>query len=485
MNTNDEEIKKHKITSKIETPSLFKIAGILRPAEAEKAKAVLKKLSKSEITALLQQAAENLQQETKIGLGEAGKKVSIRTVDDTKYIMRVIKPHFEIITKQKIQAIEDTYPETIKNLFDVAFCIIDGSFGEKLRDVYSSETPYSIPFKTILVLMLVYLSKSSITQNPTASLPEFFHQLKPNKSFEKTFNSLKAIDLNLVEAWVLDPNTLSENIDLTPISELLGFLNQLDIKADDEKVFMKLFQNFMDHLVNPSHLLIDLLIHKIHVIDRAIDTALMIRNPVDKSKAIELLILDFLAKNEIDRAIELWELIPTKQEKFKTSIKIAEKMIESGKIEEALKFSDEIKEQESHDHLLREASLRIAKHHLLNKALEVMENIKDSDIKHYTQSNLVHILCNQFDFLNAKKIALAIGEADFKEDAIVDIVKNYLTRRKYDEAIQFISSLNTPYEKRRPAKLIETALKIRHEDDKIGHVRDIFSLMKTPIRPAA
>lgn len=384
------------------------------------------------------------------------------------------------IAKHNIQVFEETYPETIKKLFDTAFYLIDGGFGEKLKKSITSEAHRSITFNGILVLVLAYIKKSSLKE---LSLPELFHQLNGNKAFENSLNTLKYIDLDMLDEWLSSSGIQNESI--KPIAQLIPFLEQLQFSSSDKQIFIKFFLDFIDHLVNPSHVLVDLLIHKNHLIERAIDTTLMIKNPMDKSKSIELLIYDLLDKNQIDRAIELWELIPVKQEKFKAAIKITEKMIEAGKIDEALKFSDETMEPEPHDHLLREASLKIAKRHLLPKALEVIESIKDAHIKYYAQSNLVHLLCNQFDFFNAKKVALAIEEEDFKEDAIMEIVKNYLTRRKYDEAIQFINSLDTPYEKRKPAKLIEIALKIRHEDEKVSQVRTIFSIMKAPIRKAA
>jgi len=380
------------------------------------------------------------------GLIEKGKKISIKTVDDTKYIMKVIEPLFELITKNKIQTVEKNYPETVKHLFEVAFCIVDGSFGKKLMEIYASDAPSPLPFNTILILMLLNISKSVANQDLMVSLPEIFNPLKSDPNFQKTLANLSSFNLDLIESWTPDPK----------------LINQLNLNPSDVQAFLKIFHNFIDHFEHPSHLLIDLLIHKMHLMDRAVDTALMIRNPIDRSKAFELLINEFLIQQDIDKAKKLWELIPSKQEKYKASIKIVEKLIENGKIEEAIQFSDETKEQENHDQLLREASLTIAKGHLLNKAIEVMETIKDPDIKNYTQSNLVHILCSQFDFANAKKVALSIPQADFKEDAIVEIVKNYLQGRQYDEATTFMNSLSSPNEKQKPAKLIETALKIQH-----------------------
>jgi hypothetical protein len=434
---------------------------------------------KNEIDSLLKNAAESLHQDLSThqkGLVEQGKKISITTVDDATYITKLIYPHFESMTKRKIQAIEDSYPMTVKTLFDVAFCFIEGSFGKRLQNIYASETVYTLPFNTVLILMLLFLSKSSVRE--TLVLPEIFESLKSDNVFKNKLEELKSVDLKLIESWILDSPVIPDESPLKVIFELCVFFDKLPIDSANIQTFLKLFYTFIHHLEHPSYLLIDLLIHKMHIMDRAIDTAFMIRNPIDRSISFELLINEFLLQHDIEKAMELWELIPSKQKKYQASIKIAESLIEEGKIEEAIKFSDETKEEENHDHLLREASLKIAKRHLLSKAREVIENIKDSDLKNYTQSSLVHILCGQFDFNNAKKVALSIPQADFKEDAILDIVKNYLTRRKYDDAINFTNSLSSVFEKQKPAKLIETALKIRHEDEKVHHVRNIFSLIK-------
>lgn len=439
-----------------------KINEILKPTSEKR---VVKKLTKSEITPLLQQAAVGIQREVQEGIQ---RKITVKTVDEIKYITKAVTPHFETVSKSKIDAVEQTYPETIKSLFDVAFCIIDGSFGQKVRDIYMLESPQQLPFHVILTLMLVFISKSS-----QEILPEVFKYLKEDKQFKQTVAMLVGIDIQAIENWIFHVE------DHPVLKKLSAYLAPL--KVPDQKVFEKLFHNFMDHLANPSHVLIELLIRE-HVIDRAIDTTLMIRNPVDRSKSFEMLIEAFLKQGATERAMELWELVPSKHERFQAARQIIEKLITQRKIEEALKFSLELQEQEEHDKLLKEAALKIAEERLLGKALEVAGLIQDNDVRQYTHSSLVHILCGQHDFANARKIALAISEDDFKQDAVMEIVKNYLRRRNYDEAIRFINTLENQYEKRKPAQLLEAALKVRREDEKIHKLRDMFSMLKIPLR---
>ena len=316
--------------------------------------------------------------------------------------------------------------------------------------------------------MLIYLSKAEQSKE----IPEIYDQFRNDKNFKNLVVDLHNMDLKTSKIGFRVPET-GTALSLDPIVKLSGYIDSMDVEPAVALTLMKIFKSFLSNLVHPSHLLVDLLI-KLNLADGAVEAALLIRNTTDRAKALIKLIDTYLLSKDFEGAHELWQLVPTKLEKSQASIKIAQALIECGRLEEALVFAKETQNPEEYENLLREFSMSLAKQKNLDKALEIAGKIRDSDVNSYTLSLIVNILCRNSDFSEAKKIAASISDQGFKEDALKDIVANLLQRRRFDEAIEFVGNIKNPHEKQKLARQIEAALKVLHQDEKVHTISKMF-----------
>lgn len=206
-----------------------------------------------------------------------------------------------------------------------------------------------------------------------------------------------------------------------------------------------------------------------------------LRNTAEKNRSNEM-IISHLLDRDLKKAHMLWNQLTVGRNRW--AKKIVETLLKLGHHQIALDFSSSLEHAEQ-DHFLRSMAIWYANNLELDQALEIVQTINNFDIQAYAKSNIVHILCRQKQFQKAKEIALSIQDRDYREDAILDIVKAYLQERCIDEAILFVDSFKNPNEKSKPAKVIAAALKAQHQDEKVREVRKIFALNPTPIRQAA
>jgi hypothetical protein len=376
----------------------------------------------------------------------------VSTVDEAKYITKKVTPLFDYITRQQLLEAEDSHPKTVRCLFDVAFRLMNGDFGEKIKELYSLDIPHELADPTLLVLMLIHLSESN------QEWPEVFGSLKDDPEFRHLCSPLKNINTDAIETWLLNPGVAVFIPQIKPILKLTTLVKNLDITAENMSAFQKLFQSFLTNLVHPSHILVELLVSK-RLIHRASDAAQLIRQPVERAKAFVFLISEFLHQKSLDEALELWKSIPISHEKHRASSKIVQYMIESGEIVQAKKFINSVPNQELSSQLIREMALSLGKLGKIPEALRAIADIKATDLQSYTYSNLVYICCQHSDYVNGRLIIQLIKDKGFREDAILKIVKMYLAEKNFDDAIEFVDSLRDDQEKQKPAKLIEGALK--------------------------
>lgn len=436
--------------------------------------------SESEYVDLLKQLEKSLKQEIDV---ETARKINARVrkstidyVDEYKRIMQVATPQITYIPKEKMLSIESAYHETIKELFNVANGVVDGSFGPKIQEKYMIEDDMTIPFISMVALLLVYISKTPSTEEAIFK-SEIFAKIRGDHRIQQLLTQFKDFDFASIENLILQDETELPPNEKNCLNLLKNLIAKMQMDILDVIALEKIFKNFLQNLYNPSHLshlFINYLVDKLNILEQAIDISILIKNPIEKTKSLELLIDKLLSINEYDYALTLWRLIPIKKNKYQIINTIVEKYIDSGLVENTLYVHQDIKDDEERDNVLRELAFQLAKNKHLVKALEAADTIHDFELKSYTKSKIVHILCSQLDFNNAKKIALNIEDPDYKEDAVNDIVKTYLLKRNFDEAIHFVNSLPNMKERRNAAKRIESALKAFHQDEKVQAISKMF-----------
>lgn len=361
--------------------------------------------------------------------------------------LHVITPHF---SQEKIAHLENEYPETLRSLFEAALCIVDGSFGSIIKDWFYKENNPPILFEQMVALLILYKEKA-VLDRPLVWKEEIFCKPEQDKSLNVLAEQLKEFNN--------EENKLLREV-----------VDRIELDKDEKTAFEKIFDNYLLNLKNPHYFsqeLINHLMNHLNLMERAIDFAVLLKNPNDQSKGLELLIHKFLNLKDFDAALKLWELIPIPKIKYQVANKIAETCIQSGLAFEVLQTAQDMQSSEEKDKLLRDVAFEMTKKKQLKKAIVAVKGIKDSGIKAYTLSVMSHLLCSQLDFSNAKKIALKISDLEYKEDAIVDIVRSLVVQRQIEPALKFINSLPDSIERRKPFSFIERALKIYHENDKV------------------
>jgi pentatricopeptide repeat protein len=378
----------------------------------------------------------------------------ISTVDEAKYITKAATPLFDYVTKQQVLEAEDACPKTVQCLFDVAFSLMQGNYGEKIKELYALDIPHKLANSTLLVLMLIYLN------NTHHEWPEVFEGVVNDSKFKNLCSQLKNINIHAIETWLLSPGVSVFIPQIKPVLQLTTIVKKLDIPLENMSAFQKIFHSFLANLVHPSQILVELLVSK-HLTHRASDAAMLIRQPIQRAKAFEYLISELLHQKRSEEALRLWKLILTPHEKHRSASKIVHYLIESDEIAQAKDFIDSIPSREFSSQLVRDMALSLGKKGKIVEALRTAATIENSDLQSYTYSNLVYICGQHSNYEKACTALQLIKDKGFREDGIMKIVKMYLAEKRFDEAMEFVDSLIDIQERQKPAKLIEAALKIQ------------------------
>ncbi len=426
----------------------------------------------SEIASLLPLANVKMKREVDAGLG---RQFSATIANEkAKWISKTAQPHLEQLQKQQLFETERDYPETIKALYDTAAALVAGEFGEKIRSSIILHLDQPIhPFVALQLLLIQQARKGS-----TDSLPEIFHD---NQSKELLV-AFKNLDNVAIEGIMLGGEIELSDEENSALSKMNGWTRTHSLDSGLRKSISQLFHNFIESCLHPSHLTVRNLL-QLNLEEEAHRVANQLKNPKDKTKAIEHHINHLLSKN-IDKAMALWHPLSTPN-RIPIAVKIIESYLNLKRQDEAIAFALNLTHNDERDHLLRETVMLLTQQHELPLALALVEKIHTAEIRAYAKSNIVHILARQNQFPKAKEIALSISDRGYREDAILDIVKAYLQIRHVDDAIQFVDSIKNPYEKKKSAKIIEAAMKAYHLDEKVEKVRQTFALVPKPLRRAA
>ena len=372
--------------------------------------------------------------------------------EDTSRITATATAQFNAVSGKTRERIEELYPLTIHGLFDAALRVVDGQWGIRLKDRFSMPSEMISAPGPVLTLLMVYISHYA------EPLPEIFVSFKENPQWHQLMHTLKESDDEELYAIVSQAQ--------------VPFLNQLTLNPEHLRALMQLFDSFIDNLNNPSSPLIHLFLEN-NLKDKALQAAIKLRHPIEKSKSMGELIDLFLLENKLAEAIEIWSQIPLPKDKHHLAIKLINKMLADGHADQALGFVASQPKHHERDLLTKEIALSLSAKGSEDKALDIVRTIDDKELQFYTLSRMVRLLAQRNKIHRAREIALFILDEDYKIDAINEIVKALLQRRKIDEAVKFVEMLPDS-EKKSPTQIIETVLKVHHQDQKVRNLRDMI-----------
>lgn len=383
------------------------------------------------------------------------RRVQLWVNEDTSRITATANAHFNAVSAQTLEKVEELYPQTTHALFDSALHVIEEKWGSALKDRFSMPSELISSPRTVLALLLVNIS---FYETPVT---EIFYPFQEDPQWHQLKQRLKECDDEEIYQFIFS-------------EDMQKWIDRLTINPEHLQGLMQMFDSFIDNLNNPSSPLIHLFLEN-NLKDKAVQAALSLRHPIDKSKSMVELIDLFLLENNLSKALEIWSQIPIPADKHRMAIKLINKILDNGLTDQALGFVANHPKHHERDLLTKEIALALSKKGEVTKALDIIRTIDDKDLQHFTRSRMVRLLAQQNKIHIAKEIAFSILDEDYKQDAIIEIVKVFLQHRKVDEAIKFVESL-AEGEKKKPAQAIEIALKAHHQDEKVRSLRRIFSL---------
>lgn len=391
---------------------------------------------------------------------------------------------FEGIPNEIFTRIEKDFPNTARVLFYLALQIEKGYFGQNIKTYYLLGTDAYYQWDHLLLLLLYSLSRTGLKQLSKRSYPEIFSSIRDDPRWRSLFLGLKSLTIDEIEALAhFDQQDLVPKLALIK-DELHTILSHIPGDPELIKGFTALFRHYFDHIANPSHCLIELLI-EMKMMGAARIAVREIKNEPERSKGLLLLAEKWIEKNQFAKVFELWNSLLDKEDRLKISQHLVEKLATVGSVNQIVKFIEQIGDRSERNQNCKESCLLLLQKHHYALASRLAEMITEQETKELALSSMTGVLARQRKFSEAKKIAFSIKDRGYREDAIIYIVKAYLYTRRVNEAILFVDSIPNRKEKERPAKIIELSLKSHHEDEKIKTLRKIFSLFPYPVRPAA
>lgn len=383
------------------------------------------------------------------------RRVRVWVSDDTSRITATAKASFDAVPAQILDKVEEIYPHTVHALFDAALHVMEERWGTALKDKFTLSSERISSPRVVLALLAV---NASYYDHP---LLEIFQIFKNDLHWKQLSQKLKDYEDEAIYHYIFS-------------EEHLEWIERLQVSPEHLQGLMQLFDHFIDNMNNPSTPLVHLYLENSQK-EKAIQAIAQLRHPIEKSKSISELIDYLLFENDLSTALNIWNEIPLPAEKHRQAIKLIHKMVDRDLTDEALGFVISHPKHHERDLLTKEIALELSKKGDVQKALDIVRAIDDKDLQHFTRSRMVKLLASQNKMHIAKEIAFSILDEEYKQDALIEIVKAFLHKRKFDEAIKFVATLSEG-EKKKPAQVIESALKAHHQDEKVRSLRHLFQL---------
>lgn len=401
--------------------------------------------------------------------------------DQPDRITSAVQPYFEAISEKTLEDVEDRYHKTIKVLFDLALKLKEGAYGKRLSEAFGFFSDAVSSPESLLSLLIIDLSRSSTQEDFLQSPPEIIDKLKKDNQFNELFDNLRKMEVSQIEKLILNHSDNYTSPELLYQTELADLHDILKVPRTDLNALLQIFNKIAANLDNPTSQLIDLLTH-LNQFEKATTYAKSIPQMAEQSKALLNIVLHLLTRDNLPEAMKLTLQIKNKSDKNKAISKVIEKFLAKKQLDQAVSFAKSLYNLAEVDNALEEIAIQLTKIGEVEKALDLTHLMMDSDIKDYTLSRLVNMLAAKGRFEEANDIALTIEDQGFREDAFGYMIKKLLNLRKVDEAIKLVEKIKNPKEKNLAAKIVESAMVAYHEDEKVKKVRNLFSIIKDPVR---
>lgn len=339
------------------------------------------------------------------------------SLDRSSRVFRAAYPHFARLSSERLANVRDRYPKTCRCLLKLALNLVNEEYGIKLLDRYRRFSPD----ETLL-----------------------------------DFPSLK-------ELLVIETEPLSQN-ELPEILSMAASPSALPKEVADG--LRQIFEDMVENLINYSHLTTEMLQEE-DMEDKALDVALSLHHPLERSKALLGLISYRIRKRQVMPAAALYPLMTVSHEKQQAAAQLVAAWLQQRMVEAAVTFSGEIEDEFERNHALQEVALCMARQGQLDECLALIDCFSDADIKAYALSRLVNSLATAGDFDHAVAIACSIQEKSYQQDAFSYILKKLIVLRRLEEAIEVAGLIPDMPARLSGAKLIERALASYRQDAKV------------------
>lgn len=340
--------------------------------------------------------------------------IAVREILAETKVSGFAQAYFDHIPAQKIVDVENTYPQLVQQLFELAQEIVAGKHGRALQEAAMAEE--SLPREKLKPLIKAHVS---IGRGDMAVLMQIF----------RTFVS-----------HFVNPSHLTVDLFLERFPDFdKAIALAFSMKNTTERA-----RSFV-HIVNKLTME--------HQVEKALDVVEHIKSKSEKVKPLLSLIEKILTPLKDDVA----------------------KLIDQDHVDSTIMLAHSLREIAQRENIFHHIAIGLTKNDRIEKALELTGHIKDRSLRDFTLSAIVQVLASKHHFIPAKEIAFSIEDDGFQEDALGYIVKGLL-EHSIDTAIAFVEAV-PDFMRTRMAKILLSSAVAHHDEGKVREICRRFDLV--------
>ena len=149
-------------------------------------------------------------------------------------------------------------------------------------------------------------------------------------------------------------------------------------------------------------------------------------------------------------------------------------LIHRNHFKNVLKIINSIEKSEDRDPLYQRIASGLAMHGGAEEVLDVVDRIRDADVRGLSLSVLVYRLVSRGEYGDAMIVAKLIQENDFREDAHRYILGGLLKSSTLGSVMRFVDGIENTNERNHAVKALISFLRSTHDNSKLEQVSKHF-----------
>lgn len=313
-----------------------------------------------------------------------------------KRITGTVLGYFDHISKQRISQFEAAYPKTVRALFDTAFNLIHGKFGEKLEEDARALSPTILNADhTLLKQTIEDMNQQKIDMQ---ALIQIFRNFLDNLSNPSHLTVELLLQMNLV-------------------NEAIHAISEIKNEVEKSKSFEMLIEKLL----------------KTGDIEKAQSYVNAITDKHEKEKALICIVDELLSMHKVNETLEYVDSRRDPKEIETMQGEIIHFLLDHGMVVLALEVVQKFDNQERKDYILSSMVKSLVSKQQFFTACEVIASITDPDFREDANSYLIKGLLDNHQFEDAMRYVESIKEPREKIRAAKVVLNSMLANHETDK----------------------------------------------------